>query len=344
MYPNLKNLSLDISEQEYRDMKALNYSRLAGYVKNGFTSLFKEEERTQAIMFGSAVDCIMTRGETAFMEAYARDYEGDELLSSDAEEVCKRYAELTGEGETMDMEVMERLLREQNYLQKFREDTRRAKVESWMPYICYLKNVKDKMVLRSEDYDDVLNVSNALTRMHEFEPFLNEGEERYYQLKFRSRIDGIDVKCMVDCIIVDHKNKTVTPIDLKTSKYGEYQFPKAFLEWHYDIQARLYWHIMKSVMDNDASFDGYELLPFTFIVCNRKSLKPLRWVFSQCSSLYETRMLTERGDVISFPDIRKLIAEVNSYLEERPAFPDGIDADGKNDIWASIAKGERWQY
>ena len=46
-------------------------------------------------------------------------------------------------------------------------------------------------------------------------------------------------------IVVDHNNKTIQPIDLKTSGHPEWDFYHSFILWHYDIQARLYWRIIK---------------------------------------------------------------------------------------------------
>ena len=45
---------------------------------------------------------------------------------------------------------------------------------------------------------------------------------------------------MPDLLIVNHENKTILPIDLKTSSHEEWDFPKSFVQWNYQIQARLY--------------------------------------------------------------------------------------------------------
>ena len=47
-------------------------------------------------------------------------------------------------------------------------------------------------------------------------PF-DDTTERLYQLKFKGKYEGIDLRIMADEIIVDHKNKLIYPIDLKTS-------------------------------------------------------------------------------------------------------------------------------
>ena len=57
---------------------------------------------------------------------------------------------------------------------------------------------------------------------------------------------------MSDLLIVDYKSKTVQPIDLKTSSHTEWDFFKSFIQWNYQIQARLYWRIIRDVMNKDS--------------------------------------------------------------------------------------------
>lgn len=74
-----------------------------------------------------------------------------------------------------------------------------------------------------------------------------------------------NIKCKLDKLIIDHNNKTITPIDIKTM--GEYTslFSKSFIKWKYYYQASLYsaavyYNITKGLLPD------YKVLPFTFIV------------------------------------------------------------------------------
>ena len=51
-----------------------------------------------------------------------------------------------------------------------------------------------------------------------------DGIERCYQLKFKATLNNVDYRCMFDLILTDHNNKTIQPIDLKTSFKKEYDF------------------------------------------------------------------------------------------------------------------------
>ena len=61
---SLKDLALNISEEEYRADPALSYSRLSQFFKQGPRALISNEKiDTLALRFGSAVDCILTAPE-----------------------------------------------------------------------------------------------------------------------------------------------------------------------------------------------------------------------------------------------------------------------------------------
>ena len=68
MMKSLYDISLKITEEEYRADPALSYSTLAKYERSGFNnleSLFDKIE-TPSLTFGSSVDSIITGGQEEF--------------------------------------------------------------------------------------------------------------------------------------------------------------------------------------------------------------------------------------------------------------------------------------
>ena len=82
---------------------------------------------------------------------------------------------------------------------------------------------------------------------------------------------------MFDILKVNHKEKTIRPIDLKTSGKPEEQFEKSFLEWNYWIQGSSYPTILSEALLKDDYFKDFYLLPFQFVVINKNNLTPLIW-------------------------------------------------------------------
>ena len=57
---SFKDLSLNITEKEYRELPLFSYSILSKFNKTGFNGLDKlyEESKSPALLFGSVVDCL----------------------------------------------------------------------------------------------------------------------------------------------------------------------------------------------------------------------------------------------------------------------------------------------
>ena len=161
-----------------------------------------------------------------------------------------------------------------------------------------------------------------------------EDKERLYQLKFRGTYEGINLRCMADLIIVDHKNKTVQPCDLKTSSHMEYEFHKSFIQWNYWIQAQLYWYIIRQNMDADPYFKDFKLLDYVFIVVNRKTVNPLTWIYDKTTSQVDITL--PNGFVCR--NWRTIVKELDYYLKNPSRVPIGIVYNKPNNItsWLEI--------
>jgi hypothetical protein len=107
----------------------------------------------------------------------------------------------------------------------------------------------------------------------------NDGLERLYQLKFKACINGVPYRCMMDECIIDHVNKIIYPIDLKTSSHIEKDFYQSFTDWSYWIQAELYSAILRTNLDKDDYFKDFIIVPYRFIVVNFQSCMPEVWEF-----------------------------------------------------------------
>ena len=225
----------------------------------------------------------------------------------------------------------------QSYQMNWKPETR-AKVvkEKGADYYNLLFISNNKTILDSQTYQDVCNAVKALkespsTKFYfaEDNPFEPE-IERLYQLKFKGVFDGVGYRNMADLIVVNHKEKWVKPVDLKTSSHTEWDFFKSFVDWRYDIQARLYWAIIRQNMDKDEYFKDFKLLDYDFIVVNRRTLTPLVW---NCPFTQATGTLKfGQNNQISMRSPFVIGKELSSYLTFRPEVPFGINNSGPNDL------------
>ena len=337
-----------IDEPSYRQDPALSQSSISAFERNGFeclSTLF-EPFTTPSLGFGSAVDCYITDGEKAFSDKY---FISDmPKVPSTAEPIVKDiYAQFcnsyTNINDIPDTELMPILSQygykgNTNWGVKAKCDAIR---KDGAAYYQTMFMAKGKIIMSQENYTKVFACVRALkdspqTKMY-FCPDDPYGDiERVYQQKFKTELSGVMYRGMADLLIVDHKNKVVIPCDLKTSHNREYNFPKSFIEFRYDIQARLYWRIIRKLMDQDDYFKDFKLLEFRFIVVNNiDNPIPLVWSFRQSMALGE---ITVGNRVLRDPET--IGKELRHYLDDGCIVPDDISMDKPNSIehWFEVKR------
>lgn len=337
---SLYDISWKVTEEEYRADSSLSYSILAKYEREGFNNIDKLFDRldTPSLTFGSAVDSIITGGQEEFDNRFlVADYPSipDSLIKI-VKALFKQFGSTYNLNNISDTFIITETMN-QGYQLNWKPETR-AKVikEKGSEYYNLLSLAEDKVILDNQTYQDVCNAVEALKNSEStkfyfasnnpFEPEI----ERFYQLKFKGEFNGVKYKNMADLIAVNHKEKWVLPVDLKTSSHTEWDFYKSFVEWQYQIQARLYWAIIRQNMDKDEYFKDFKLLDYRFIVVNRRTLTPLVWECPFTQSSGELRFGKNEQIIMRSPFV--IGEELSYYLSSRPKVPAGINEDGNNDL------------
>jgi hypothetical protein len=338
MKKSIKEIFWDISEPEYRKDPALSQSTLATFERKGFEGLdtLFEPVSSSALTFGSCVDCLITEGEKAFEERY--HIADIPKIKPSAGPIIKEIYNLfhnayTNIQDIPDADIMPVILKN-NYQSNWQPKTRVKSIkDEGSRYYQTMFMAKDKTVITQEVYNRVFACVQALKNSEQTRyyfcadnPF--DDIERVYQQKVKGKLGKITYRGMPDLLIVNHKDKTVIPCDLKTSSGKEYDFPKHFIEWGYQIQARLYWRLIRQAMDKDEYFKYFQLRDFRFIVVNSNSIPvPLVWIFDGTQT---------RGDIILggkvCRDPEKIGEELVYYLTEKPLVPIGINLTRLNSI------------
>lgn len=343
MTKSLKDISWNVPEEVYRQDNALSYSVLSKFRRSGFNELehLFDKIDTPSLTFGSAVDSIITGGEEEFNSRFMVA-EFPSVPDSIVNIVKSLFNAHNDSYRTLESIPDTDVIAEAaafNYQNNWKPETR-AKVikEKGSVYYKLLYLSRDKILLDTETYTDVTNTVSALRSSESTKNYFAdnnpfENVERLYQLKFKATLDGVDYRCMADLLIVDHDRKVVIPVDLKTSGKPEWDFYKSFVDWRYDIQARLYWRIIRDNMDKDPYFKDFELLNYQFIVANRKTLTPLVW---------ECEFTKEKGDLsigdTTFEDPENIGRELSIYLTSNRSVPIGIQLTGINSLTEWLRK------
>lgn len=339
---SLRDISWLVTEEQYREDSALSYSALATYERGGFNCLesLYDKKDTPSLTFGSAVDALITGGEEEFNSKFIVA-EFPDIPDTVVKIVKDCFAECHVTNRTIasisDLKIIE-IAANYNYQNNWKPETR-AKVikEKGDEYYNLLFLAENKTILSNDVYNEVLASVRALRESPSTEYFFRPDDpfddsiERLYQLKFKATLGGTDYRCMADLLIVDHINKVIYPKDLKTSSHYEWDFYKSFIDWNYQIQARLYWRIIRANLDNDPYFRDFELADYEFIVVNKQSLTPLTWRFTETTNR-GTIIVGKPTHPIELRDPEDIGNELKIYLAERPRVPFGIVIGGANNL------------
>lgn len=347
MSPNLKNISWLVEEKAYREDPALSYSTISRYLREGFDKLDHIYDRVESpsLTFGSAVDALITGGQEEFDNNFiTADFPViEDSVIKVVKELFNVYSSVYNRLSSIPVSDIISATETLNYQKNWKPETRaRVIKEKGEEYYRLLYLAQGKTILDSITAEEVKNTVRALKESNSTSWFfLSETPfdniNRYYQLKFKSEINGVPYRCMADLIIVDHKNKRIIPVDLKTSSHSEWDFYKSFIQWNYQIQARLYWRIINDNIRKHPEFDDYTLEDYRFIVVNKKTLVPLVWVFPDTQVKGNITYTTSNGSIV-FPDPTEVGKELHYYLSLRPITPKDIKVTGQNNIVEWIKK------
>lgn len=334
------DLSWKVTEEEYRADKALSYSTLAKYERTGFnglSSLFEKID-TPSLTFGSAVDSIITGGQKEFDERFmvAEFPSVKPSILPIVKALFSLHAEFYDSLSKIPNDIVITVADDFQFQPNWKPETR-AKVikEQAEEYYKLLYLAQDKTILDTDTYNDVMNTVDVLktspaTKFYFQDDVPFDNIERLYQLKFKATFNSVDYRCMADLIVVMHDNKVIIPVDLKTSSKPEWDFHKSFIDWLYPIQARLYWQIIRFNMMKDPYFREFTLLPYRFIVANRKTLTPLVWEYKDTEK--SGTLYYGKNKQIELRDPFIIGEELNGYLKSESKVPNNIKVDGVNDI------------
>lgn len=206
---SLKEISLPITEAEYRADGAMHYSTLASFKRGGFhclDTLFDRKE-TPSLLFGSIVDTLMTDGQEAFDSQYfvSELPEISDQIANVVKGLFGVYKETCASLDKVPDAAILGALDAIDYGKSWYANTRIKKVrEPGTAYYEQMYLAGDRILISNEMYADACNCVDALRTSqataqlfapnNPFEPDI----ERCYQLKFSNIFEGIRYSCMAD--------------------------------------------------------------------------------------------------------------------------------------------------
>ncbi len=168
-----------------------------------------------------------------------------------------------------------------NFWKRAKEETLIGYIEN-KEFINYIKaqyKSKTKILLTTEELAKGNELADILlTHKHSKHILIND-LENHNQYKFTLTYNNMKFRGIIDKLLIDHDNKTVQIIDLKTGQGDISEFTTSYLKWRYYLQEAIYQkafnHIKKKF-----KLKGYKLLPFKFLYISRYERIPCVFIIS----------------------------------------------------------------
>lgn len=251
----------------YRESKAVSQSLIKSllYGVGLYHKIAKEEDEETHFLIGDAVDILLTQGEDVFNSLF---YVSKVDKPSDTIMNIVNYVYTRNPSTFTNITpLLHEAIEYYKYQPNWKAETKVMKVlELGEVYWRELVKCQGKTMIDSEQFQTITKVVESL-RNHRFTKHIFE-EESLNQLAIYFELDGIECKALLDRVNIDHNNKTLQPIDIKT--IGDYtkSFKFNAQRFRYDIQAAWYTEALtKWAIFN---YPDYEILPFQFVVESTK--------------------------------------------------------------------------
>jgi hypothetical protein len=144
-------------------------------------------------------------------------------------------------------------------------------------------------------------------------PIVNLVNSSRYQIFDQMQVEGYTIdghlfKSMLDKVVIDHKEKTIQPYDLKCTWSVENFYEEYYLYRRAYIQAYLYYHAMLHIAsDPDSECYGYDVKNLQFIVCDSTNYyQPLIYTLDEGDMNDAYKGFVHKGR--TYPGVGDLIA------------------------------------
>lgn len=132
---------------------------------------------------------------------------------------------------------------------------------------CFL----DKDIIFTFDLLKLKEAKAALLSSNRTKHYLVNDLDNIYQLEINYPYKNQNIKTILDIVIIDHKNKIIKGVDLKTGTPKSEDFSKNFFSFKYYLQAALYQKALEYF--NTENFKGeYTIEPFRFLYFSKTDI------------------------------------------------------------------------
>lgn len=317
--------------KEYYESDRLSNSKLSRILTPWkFNAPQEDRKNSKALRIGSAIDCLLTDPGRWHEEFVVKDF--DKPYGKIAV-----FIENLPEGLTRDSPQEEYMIAYEVAEYSYSLKVIINKLWNSPDLVSYYHSLTEdagKVVLGVTEYNLIKNC----VRVIQNSPYCTKYFQRtssWIDLDHQVAIyfDYLGEKCkgLLDGVLIDHESKTIQPFDLKTSSLGIFDFTKSMLTFGYYRQAAFYDVAIHSDASpyKDLIKDGYEVLPFRFIVVDTTNVCPFPLIYQMSQKDLKAGLIGGMVGTQYYPGINDLIDLIKFHTREGYEYPkEIIDSNG----------------
>jgi len=273
---------LNISESEYRGLPMPSYSLLKRIDESGPRALkYSKKYDSEAIDFGSLLDCKLITAHEFDNKFYFDAAEkptaqllelADYLIKNEPEEL-NNYIK-----NNVSVEAVSQALGLFGGVKDYDKRIAKFDTDLFWNYIQARVDSAGKTIFTPDTLAECCDAEMIIKSHPNTSWIFNPSKdiEVLTQVMIIAEINGVQVKTMLDLVIIDNLNKTVTPYDLKATEMHMPAFKHHFVKMGYYLQGSLYKEALSNWMRDELQL-GYALEDFKFIVYSRSDKFPFIW-------------------------------------------------------------------
>ena len=272
----------EFREELYSESTSASQSRLKIYTQDGIISSKNKSDKElfykeyDHFIIGSGVDDLLTRGREIFDKKYYKsnfDNKPSEKIMSIVQQIFTIFPEK--ELDECDKEIIQ-ACKEHNYQANWtNEQTKINKIyKEGLDYFKHLKKAKGRQVISEKEYSKITTISNNLKNHSYTCKYFEDGPDvdihfqvDIYWEYFTKSGEPVQCKSLLDMVRINHYDKTIRPIDIKTMGGDTINFVTSLRKRRYDFQAAFYTEaLIRSDFAKQLGLKDYKILPFKFLV------------------------------------------------------------------------------
>lgn len=288
----------------------LSFSRISEYDRNGANALIeKRDSNSISLHKGSLVNDLLFEN-VDFHEKYTmKQYERPTATSLKlANIIIENFIEIPTHDEII------KLIRNNGFWKTTKDEnlhTQFDKKEFW-EYLNLQMKPEDKIPITPSmkiEADEIVDI----LRNHPYSSYLFNSPDItiYSEISFEIPYRKVILRGIVDMVEVNHVNKTIRVIDLKTGGDTAEEFTNSFVKWRYYLQEAVYMIAVDKIKEILGVKD-YKVLPFQFLYIGlREKLPVIYEVNEKWHNAALTGFTTASGYV--YRGLDELISEIEYH-------------------------------